>query len=262
MVARKPDYLAGGRAARNSSLAMNRSALPCVRPEHDLELAAGFLFTEGLVRSRRDQIIALGIGIRDDGTVSAGNVVVSAKLARGSCGRTLKGCGVIFSQRRAVGFVARHRSIRCAREHCSRPILNSAATPEILARPFQMRCALRKLYSDEPADCTQRRFSARPVKILALREDIGRHNAVDKAIGWALRENRASTLSNEILLVSGRGGLRDHPKSDCGRNSGGRLCVGAIEPGGKACARDGADAGRILARPALRDLLGRRPNFQ
>ena len=36
-----------------------------------------------------------------------------------------------------------------------------------------------------------------------LREDIGRHNAVDKVVGWALRERRLP-LSGHVLLVSGR----------------------------------------------------------
>ena len=40
-------------------------------------------------------------------------------------------------------------------------------------------------------------------ELLCLREDVGRHNAMDKVIGWALRERRLP-LHEQILCVSGR----------------------------------------------------------
>lgn len=170
-------------------------------PGNDLELAAGFLLTEGLIQSR-EQITALGMDLENQ-TASSGNVVQVrltpeaapdiSKMQRhffaaSSCGI----CG------KASIDSVRSRSLQT-------PNPDFHLAPEILvALPDALR-ASQAVFGRTGGLHGAALFSASG-ELLVVREDIGRHNAVDKIAGWALLENRIP-LSNEALLVSGRGGF-------------------------------------------------------
>ena len=62
---------------------------------------------------------------------------------------------------------------------------------------------MRKWYSNPRADCTAPHCCVPTAHLVAVREDVGRHNPVEKVIGWAL-EHHALPLTGTVLLVSGR----------------------------------------------------------
>ena len=66
-------------------------------------------------------------------------------------------------------------------------------------------------------------------EIVCAAEDIGRHNAVDKVIGQAIR--KLLPLSDHVLVVSSRAGFEIVPKGAHGRHTCGRLCWGFEQHG-------------------------------
>ena len=79
------------------------------------------------------------------------------------------------------------------------PVTVSAAT--LTAMPHQLRSA-QKVFDRTGGLHGAALFDADGT-MLAVREDIGRHNAVDKVIGWATEHDRIP-LDTSVLLVSGR----------------------------------------------------------
>lgn len=168
-------------------------------PGHDLELAAGFLLTEGIIETA-DQITALRQVAGENGARS--NVVeVELKdtafdaqdmqrnfFAASSCGI----CG--------------KASIEAIRVRDLHPLDRGfSVDPEVLVRLPEILSAEQAVFSRTGGLHAAALFDASG-QLMAAREDIGRHNAVDKIAGWALREGHLP-LTRHILLVSGRGGF-------------------------------------------------------
>jgi len=170
-------------------------------PGHDLELAAGFLFTEGLIQSR-EQLTSLK-AITDGSRASRGNVVV-AQLANDV---------TLDSEQTRRNFFANSScgvcgkaSIDSVRSRLLRPP-NAAfrVTAETLCQMPEKLGSSQDIFGRTGGLHAAGLFT-QTGELIVSREDIGRHNAVDKVVGWALQENRLP-LSDVVLLVSGRCGF-------------------------------------------------------
>jgi FdhD protein len=163
-------------------------------PGHDEELAAGFLMTEGIIRGPADLIGFLPSVDTADG------VVISAQLS--------PGVAVDFER------LTRHVFTSSSCGMCGKAALEnvrgqfpvvsgswSVSAATLQALPAQMRAAQETF--DRTGGLHAAGLFDRSGKLLVLREDVGRHNAVDKVLGRALLDGTLP-LDGHILMVSGR----------------------------------------------------------
>jgi FdhD protein len=153
-------------------------------PGHDEELALGFLYGEGLIEGPH------AAGPTAD--LAANTVELEGPLARPVDARrfyTTSSCGICGKG--ALEEVAVQAPPAAAGPRVARGLL--ADLPERLAQPaFERSGGLHATGLFNAAG-----------ELVCVREDVGRHNAMDKVIGWALREGRLP-LADAILCVSGR----------------------------------------------------------
>jgi FdhD protein len=164
-------------------------------PGHDRELAAGFLFTEGIIRGPED-IVEIGPCLQGEAPENTLNVFLSPAVevdferltrhvfATSSCGL----CG--------------KASIEAVHQHFPPVASNLTVSLDVLAGlPARMRAAQRT-FTQTGGLHAAAIFDDRG-NLLVLREDIGRHNAVDKVLGYGLLGRRLP-FDAGVLLVSGR----------------------------------------------------------
>ena len=170
-------------------------------PGDDLDLAHGFLLTEGVIRSAADVSIARYCDSVDDAgrnTYNVLDIALAPGVAPPAVGiernfYTTSSCGVCGKA--SIDAVRTQTAYEPGDD--STPI-----RPQILAGlPAALRAA-QKVFDKTGGLHAAGLFTA-DGELLALREDVGRHNAVDKVVGWALREGLLP-LSGHVLMVSGR----------------------------------------------------------
>ena len=167
-------------------------------PGHDFELAVGFLFTEGMIKNSDDvhtvrycqlpdsaeqqfNVVTVSLTVQFDEALSRRGMVTSA-----SCGI----CGTTSIEQLAQSVSRIESGVG--------PVMTSqmlVALPEIIREMQPTFDRTGGLHAAGLVDAQGVAF--------CVREDVGRHNAVDKVIGKAVLENKIP-ISSHALVVSGR----------------------------------------------------------
>lgn len=168
-------------------------------PGDDIDLVHGLLHSEQVIAEAAHVVLArYCAGTGPDGvntynvvdvTLGAGAVPPDPGLQRNVL--TSSACGVCGATSiDAVTRVARH-----ALSHAE------VSSEVLLAAPALVRP--QQTVFDKTGGVHAAALLGRDGRVLCVREDVGRHNAVDKVIGWALRQDRLP-LTDAILYVSSR----------------------------------------------------------
>jgi formate dehydrogenase family accessory protein FdhD len=172
-------------------------------PGHDFDLAAGFLVSEGVVAHADDIAAIRYCAGRDEETLENTFNVLDVTLARGVA-KPDTSLERNFYMTSSCGLCGK-ASIDAVRTASHHPVADD---------PLVVEAALLATFPDrlrEHQDVFEKTgglhaaalFDGRTGELLVLREDVGRHNAVDKVVGWA-HAQRMLPLTGLVLQVSGR----------------------------------------------------------
>lgn len=174
-----------------------RFTLTMRTPGHDEELASGFLFGEGFINDASE--VGEIRRVRDRKGVPEPNAIdIVLKVPADGLRTRLKRN---FAMTSSCG-VCGKTSIDSIRRRVAPPSDTARITPVVLVELASKLRAAQRVFAATGGLHAAAIFTT-DGKLLAIREDVGRHNAVDKVIGYAL--SRAMLpLTNHLMMVSGR----------------------------------------------------------
>ncbi len=205
-------------------------------PGHDRELAAGFALSEGIIKSAKEVFDITTCVV--PGAAGKGNVVDiglthpgsfdSSKLTRYTF--TSASCGVC--SKASIDAVLRRR----------KPLTNSARVSGEVILSLPRKLSRRQETFHRTGGLHACALFTLDGDLLEVREDIGRHNALDKLIGWALLEKKVP-LHDHIVLLSGRASFEMMQKA----YSAGLSIVAAISAPSSLAVEFARESGQTLA---------------
>jgi FdhD protein len=168
---------------------------------HDFELAAGFLLSEGIITNFTQILSIRYIANANENATLQGNVLqidlhVRVPFAMEKLQRhfyTSSSCGVCGKT--AIELVQQQSC------YVLSPDLPKVASSVVIQLPEKLR-QVQSLFEETGGIHAAALFDTEG-NLLAMREDVGRHNALDKLLGFALKE-KLIPLREKILLLSGR----------------------------------------------------------
>jgi FdhD protein len=177
-----------------------RLAVTMRTPGNDFELAAGFLHGEGIVAAR-EQVRKISYCTDPELDAAQQYNAVNVELAGGAW-PDLRGLERHFYTSSACGVCGKASLDAIELRGCALPPAGPLVDAEVLyGLPDRLREA-QGLFESTGGLHAAGLFTP-DGRLECLREDVGRHNAVDKLVGWALLQGELP-LSERILLVSGR----------------------------------------------------------
>ena len=201
-IRRKSDYLAGEEPLEIQLSAggdQRTAAITMRTPGHDYELAAGFLYNEGIIQNKLD-ILQMTYCVGNERELQEYNML-NVNLRR--------------EQLPDLPQLDRHFFTTSACGVCGKTVLDELAkrdlppltpgphvSPALLANlPDRLREA-QTIFESTGGLHAAALFDS-DGRLIEVREDVGRHNALDKLIGWGLLQKQLP-FHDKILLVSGR----------------------------------------------------------